>query len=151
MDYVGGIIGSRDNAMGQCTVSKCSFDGTVIASGKFAGGIAGTMYTGAAAPNGIKTTIEACVASGSINGNENVGGITGGDMKVNQAWNSYSITGNTFSGKVSGAKNVGGIIGYYRSLNKFDNIAGNAYLKGCGAEQGIGAVDYVDTNCEFMA
>lgn len=148
VDYVGGIIGSRDNAMGQCTVSKCSFDGTVIASGKFAGGIAGTMYTGAAAPNGIKTTIEACVASGSINGNENVGGITGGDMKVNQAWNSYSITGNTFSGKVSGAKNVGGIIGYYRSLNKFDNIAGNAYLKGCGAEQGIGAVDYVDTSCE---
>lgn len=43
---------------------------------------------------------------------------------------------------------MGGIIGYYRSLNKLDNIAGNAYLKGCGAEQGIGAVDYVDTSCE---
>ena len=148
VDYVGGIIGSRDNAMGQCTVSKCSFDGTVIATGKFAGGIAGTMYTGAAAPNGIKTTIEACAASGTVKGNENVGGITGGDMKVNQAWNNYSLVGNTFTGKVSGTKNVGGIIGYYRSLNMCDNIAGNFYQTDCGAKQGIGAVEYVDTSCE---
>lgn len=134
--------------MGQCTVSKCSFDGTVIATGKFAGGIAGTMYTGAAAPNGIKTTIEACAASGTVKGNENVGGITGGDMKVNQAWNNYSLVGNTFTGKVSGTKNVGGIIGYYRSLNMCDNIAGNFYQTDCGAKQGIGAVEYVDTSCE---
>lgn len=148
VNYVGGIIGSRDNAMGQCTVSKCSFDGAVIASGKFAGGITGAMYIGGGAPNGVKTTIQGCTASGTVTGTENVGGITGGDRSVNQAWNEYSVTGNTFSGKVSGTKNVGGIIGYYRSLNKFDNIAGNAYLKGCGAEQGIGAVDYVDTSCE---
>ena len=148
VDYVGGIIGSRDNAMGQCTVSKCSFDGTVVATGKFAGGIAGTMYTGAAAPNGIKTTIEACAASGTVKGNENVGGITGGDMKVNQAWNNYSLVGNTFTGKISGTKNVGGIIGYYRSLNMCDNIAGNFYQIDCGAKQGIGAVEYVDTSCE---
>ena len=148
VNYVGGIIGSRDNAMGQCTVSKCSFDGAVIASGKFAGGITGAMYIGGGAPNGVKTTIQGCTASGTVTGTENVGGITGGDRSINQAWNDYSVTGNTFSGKVSGTKNVGSIIGYYRSLNKFDNIAGNAYLKGCGAEQGIGAVDYVDTSCE---
>lgn len=148
VNYVGGIIGSRDNAMGQCTVSKCSFDGAVIASGKFAGGIMGAMYIGGGAPNGVKTTIQGCTVSGNVTGTENVGGITGGDRSVNQAWNEYSVTGNTFSGKVSGTKNVGGIIGYYRSLNKLDNIAGNAYLKGCGAEQGIGAVDYVDTSCE---
>ena len=148
VNYVGGIIGSRDNAMGQCTVSKCSFDGAVIASGKFAGGITGAMYIGGGAPNGVKTTIQGCTVSGNVTGTENVGGITGGDRSVNQAWNEYSVTGNTFSGKVSGTKNVGGIIGYYRSLNKLDNIAGNAYLKGCGAEQGIGAVDYVDTSCE---
>ena len=148
VNYVGGIIGSRDNAMGQCTVSKCIFDGTVTASGKFAGGITGAMYIGGGAPNGIKTSIQGCTVSGNVTGTENVGGITGGDRSVNQAWNEYSVTGNTFSGKVSGTKNVGGIIGYYRSLNKLDNIAGNAYLKGCGAEQGIGAVDYVDTSCE---
>lgn len=148
VNYVGGIISSRDNAMGQCTVSKCSFDGAVIASGKFAGGITGAMYIGGGAPNGVKTTIQGCTVSGNVTGTENVGGITGGDRSVNQAWNEYSVTGNTFSGKVSGTKNVGGIIGYYRSLNKLDNIAGNAYLKGCGAEQGIGAVDYVDTSCE---
>ena len=151
VNYVGGIIGSRDNAMGQCTVSKCSFDGAVIASGKFAGGITGAMYIGGGAPNGVKTTIQGCTVSGNVTGTENVGGITGGDRSVNQAWNEYSVTGNTFSGKVSGTKNVGGIIGYYRSLNKLDNIAGNAYLKGCGAEQGIGAVDYVDTSCETVS
>ena len=90
----------------------------------------------------------ACAASGTVKGNENVGGITGGDMKVNQAWNNYSLVGNTFTGKVSGTKNVGGIIGYYRSLNMCDNIAGNFYQTDCGAKQGIGAVEYVDTSCE---
>ena len=104
MNYVGGIIGSRDNAMGQCTVSKCSFDGAVIASGKFAGGITGAMYIGGGAPNGVKTTIQGCTVSGNVTGTENVGGITGGDRSVNQAWNEYSVTGNTFSGKVSGTK-----------------------------------------------
>ena len=148
VNYVGGIIGSRDNAMGQCTVSKCSFDGAVIASGKFAGGITGAMYIGGGAPNGVKTTIQGCTVSGNVTGTENGGVITGGDRSVNQARNEVSFSGITFSGKVSGSKNVGGIIGYYRSLNKLDNIAGNAYLKGCGAEQGIGAVDYVDTSCE---
>ncbi len=147
VNYVGGIIGSRDNAMGQCTVKNCSFDGTVIATGKFAGGIVGSMYTGPAAPNGIKVTIESCKASGTVQGNENVGGITGGDKSVNQAWNAYTVVGNAFTGKVSGTKNVGGVIGYYRSLNKFDNIADNYYRSGCGADKGIGAVDYVDTSC----
>ena len=148
VNYVGGIIGSRDNAMGQCTVSKCSFDGAVIASGKFAGGITGAMYIGGGAPNGIKTSIQGCTVSGNVTGTENVGGITGGDRSVNQAWNEYSVTGNTFSGKVSGTKKVGGIIGYYRSLNMCDNIAGNFYQTDCGAKQGIGAVEYVDTSCE---
>ena len=74
------------------------------------------------------------------------GGSSGGDMKVNQAWNNYSLVGNTFTGKVSGTKNVGGIIGYYRSLNMCDNIAGNFYQTDCGAKQGIGAVEYVDTS-----
>ena len=39
--YVGGIIGTRDNAMGNCSVIGCKFYGTVEASGELAGGIAG--------------------------------------------------------------------------------------------------------------
>ncbi len=42
--YVGGIIGTRDNAMGNCSVIGCKFYGTVEASGELAGGIAGGGY-----------------------------------------------------------------------------------------------------------
>ena len=146
VDYVGGIMGTRDNAMGRSEINGCKFYGTVEATGKYAGGIVGGGYDNGTAPNGVRPTIQNCVSTGTITGNEHVGGILGGDGFVAQAWNSYDLTGNTFSGKVSGNKNVGAIIGYYRSLNKFDNIAGNAYLEDCGAEKGIGAVDYVDTS-----
>ena len=40
-DYVGGIIGTRDNALGLCSVSRCSFEGIVEATGTHAGGIGG--------------------------------------------------------------------------------------------------------------
>ena len=147
VNYVGGIIGTRDNALGVCDVRNCTFNGTVTATGEYAGGIVGGGYNANdSAPNGVRITIENCVATGTVSGVKNVGGILGGDEYVAQAWDSYSLTGNTFSGKVSGQENVGGIIGYYRSLNKFDNISNNIYAADCGAEKGIGAVAYVDTS-----
>ena len=147
VNYVGGIIATRDNALGVCDVRNCTFNGTVTAIGEYAGGIVGGGYNAnASAPNGVRITIENCVATGTVSGVKNVGGILGGDEYVAQAWDSYSLTGNTFSGKVSGQENVGGIIGYYRSLNKFDNISNNIYAADCGATKGIAAVQYVDTN-----
>ena len=147
VNYVGGIIATRDNALGVCDVRNCTFNGTVTATGEYAGGIVGGGYNANdSAPNGVRITIENCVATGTVSGVKNVGGILGGDEYVAQAWDSYSLTGNTFSGKVSGQENVGGIIGYYRSLNKFDNISNNIYAADCGAEKGIGAVVYVDTS-----
>ena len=147
VNYVGGIIATRDNALGVCDVRNCTFNGTVTAIGEYAGGIVGGGYNAnASAPNGVRITIENCVATGTVSGVKNVGGILGGDEYVAQAWDSYSLTGNTFSGKVSGQENVGGIIGYYRSLNKFDNISNNVYAADCGATKGIAAVQYVDTN-----
>ena len=147
VNYVGGIIATRDNALGVCDVRNCTFNGTVTAIGEYAGGIVGGGYNAnASAPNGVRITIENCVATGTVSGVKNVGGILGGDEYVAQAWDSYSLTGNTFSGKVSGQENVGGIIGYYRSLNKFDNISNNIYAADCGADKGIGAVAYVDTS-----
>ncbi len=149
VNYVGGIIATRDNALGVCTVRSCTFNGTVTATGEYAGGIVGGGYNANdSAPNGVRITIENCIAAGTVSGVKNVGGILGGDEYVAQAWDSYSLTGNTFSGKVSGQENVGGIIGYYRSLNKFDNISGNVYAADCGAKKGIGAVAYVDTSYE---
>ncbi len=148
-NYVGGIIGTRDNAMGTCKVTDCTFTGSVIASGEHAGGIVGGGYSNDSAPNGIRITVQNCKVSGSVTGADKVGGILGGDSFVAQAWNAYSFTDNSFTGKVSGSGSaVGGVIGYLRSLNKFDDIANNYYASGCGAKYGIGAVQYVDTNCE---
>lgn len=60
--YVGGIIGTRDNAMGNCSVIGCKFYGTVEASSEVAGGIAGGGYDNSTAPNGCKITINSCSA-----------------------------------------------------------------------------------------
>lgn len=151
--YVGGIIGTRDNAMGNCSVIGCKFYGTVEASGEVAGGIVGGGYDNSTAPNGCKITINSCSAEGSITGSDKVGGILGGDLYVAQTWNNctYTFKNNSFTGKVQATKAdaayVGGIIGFYDSLNRIDDITNNYYAKDCGADKGIGFVRYIDTNC----
>ena len=151
--YVGGIIGTRDNAMGNCSVIGCKFYGTVEASSEVAGGIAGGGYDNSTAPNGCKITINSCSAEGSITGSDKVGGILGGDLYVAQTWNicTYTFKNNSFTGKVQATKAdaayVGGIIGFYDSLNRIDDITNNYYAKDCGADKGIGFVRYIDTNC----
>ena len=147
-DYVGGIIGTRDNAMAQCVVKNSTFHGTVESSGSYAGGIVGGGYDNSTAPNGACPTILACTVDGAVKGNERVGGIFGGDGFVAQTWDNVvgSISANSFTGKVSGNKYVGAIIGYRDSLNRYDNIAGNTYSAGCGADKGIGYVKYLDTS-----
>ena len=150
--YVGGIIGTRDNAMGQVEVRGCTFDGTVDASGSYAGGIVGGGYPGAAAPNGLKPIIVGNTCTGTVSGKDCVGGITGGDPRVIQGWGSacWTIADNFFGGRVSASADnasIGGVVGYYASLNKSDDIHGNAFAYGCGASKGIGFVKYVDTSC----
>ena len=148
-DYVGGIIGTRDNALGDCIVRNCNFNGTVEASGTHAGGIAGGGYENSTAPNGIKISIDNCSVDATVTGADKVGGILGADSYVAQAWNAYSFKGNSFTGKVTATAGtyVGGIIGFYDSLNKYDAVANNFYSKDCGAEKAIGFVQYIDTNC----
>lgn len=151
--YVGGIIGTRDNAMGNCSVIGCKFYGTVEASGELAGGIAGGGYDDSSAPNGCKITINSCVSEGTVTGSDKVGGILGADLYVAQTWNNctYTFKNNSFTGKVQATKAdaayVGGIIGFYDSLNRIDDITNNYYAKDCGADKGIGFVRYIDTNC----
>ena len=152
-DYVGGIIGTRDNAMGECTVTDCKFYGDVIASGQQAGGIMGGGYDDSSAPNGRKATIDNCMVEGTVTGQDKVGGILGSDIYVAQAWNNcaYTMKNNVFAGKVKAtgeeAAYIGGIIGFYDSLNRIDDIENNSYAADCGAEKGIGFVKYVDTSC----
>ena len=147
-NYVGGLLGTMDNAMGQCTVKSSAFHGTVEASGSFAGGIVGGGYSNDnSAPNGGRPSIIGCTVDGTVKGNKCVGGITGGDQYVAQTRDNatQSVTGNTFNGTVSGTEYVGGIIGYYNSLNKYDTISGNTYTN---ADKGIGYVKYIDTSYE---
>ena len=155
-NVVGGIIGTRDNALKTCTVKNCGFYGSVSGE-ENVGGIVGSGYMTnntqtASAPNGQRINILSCTVGeeASVTGKTNVGGILGSDLYVAQVWDNvtYSLVGNSFSGKISGKTNVGGIIGFYDSLNKYDNIAGNFYKTGCGATKGIGTVKYVDTNAK---
>ena len=143
--YVGGLVGVKDNAMGYCEVTNSQFHGTVEGN-SYVGGISGGPYSGEAAPNGIRLSITGCTVDGTVKGKSCVGGILGGDPKVAQAWNDYSITGNVFSGTATGEKYVGGIIGYYESLNKCDTIANNVYTIGGDVKTGIGFVHYLDTS-----
>ena len=147
-DYVGGILGTRDNALGVCEVRNCAFTGSVIAGGEQAGGDVGGGYSDSSAPNGVRISVIGCSASGSVSGHDKVGGILGGDSFVAQTWNASTFADNRFIGTVSGSGSaVGGVIGYYRSLNKWDDITGNYYASSCGASSGFGFVQCVDTNC----
>lgn len=151
--YVGGIIGTRDNAMGNCSVIGCKFYGIVEASGELAGGIAGGGYDDSSAPNGCKITINSCVSEGTVTGSDKVGGILGADLYVAQTWDNcvYTFKNNSFTGKVKATSQnpsyVGGIIGFYDSLNRIDAITNNYYSKDCGADKAIGFVKYIDTSC----
>ena len=49
-ERVGGLIGTKDNAMGTFSVKNSSFHGSVTASGEYCGGIVGVGYTHETAP-----------------------------------------------------------------------------------------------------
>lgn len=150
-DYVGGIIGTRDNALGNCNVKNCEFYGTVAGTNNVGGIVGGGYYDMTTdhntAPNADRIDITGCTFGGTVKGTKNVGGIIGGDEYVAQLWDKGVLTGNKATGKIEGSVNVGAIIGHYFSLNKFDEISGNIYAEECGVEKGIGKIDYIDTNC----
>ena len=150
VDYVGGILGTCDNALGGYTVSACTFNGTVEASGTHVGGVAGGGYNNSTAPNGNRISITGCNVAGKITGADKVAGILGADSYVAQGWAGCSIKGNSFDGKVNSTEGsyVGGIIGYYNSINNKDTIMNNYYAEDCGTEKGIGFIKYIDTNAK---
>lgn len=146
-EYVGGIAGTVDNAMGGYSILGSTFEGTVTASGEYVGGIIGGGYENSTAPNGHRITLKDCKVGGSVSGSDRVGGILGGDGFIAQNWSTSTIKGNSFTGKVTAAGSyVGGIIGYYNSLNKNDVIINNYYSAECGAEKGVGFIKYLDTS-----
>lgn len=149
-NYVGGIVGTRDNALGESGITNCEFGGVVEASGNHAGGILGGGYSNGTAPNGGRIPVIDCSSSGKITGKDKVGGIMGADTCVLQSWGPNTFENNKFTGtvKATDGKYVGGVIGYLGSLNKYDGFSANSYISTCGTEKGIGFVQYVDTSCE---
>jgi len=153
-DNVGGIVGYKAQSMRACTITNCTFDGKIIATGDYVGGIVGGGYGRglqgfAAAPNALCVSIIGCIVKGSIQGNDNVGGIFGGEGAVVQAWSNGIgyIQNNYFAGTLEATgSNVGGIIGYMLSININNIIENNTYLENCGASKGVGGAKYIDTN-----
>lgn len=151
VDRVGGIIGSKGQSMGNCWVQDCAFCGTVVATGKYAGGIFGSGYASPSAPNTPCVSIQNSYVTGSITGSDDVGGLFGGEPACKQNWaNGIGyIQNNFFTGTVTattaGTANIGGIIGYMNSLDRYNIISNNFYLNSCGASRGIGIVKVVDT------
>ena len=155
VDYVGGIIGARGNSMSVTSVSSCVFSGQVIASGNYAGGIAGGSYGGMGwgintAPNAPMLPISDCLCFGSIEAADTVGGILGYETSL-QVWENGQghVKGNLFTGTVraTAGSRTGGIAGAYRGLDRYNFIENNYFSEGCGSDRGIGGAEYVDTSC----
>ncbi len=145
---VGGLVGAKGQSMGLCDVMNSSFTGKVIATGDYVGGIMGVGYVADSAPNSPWAHVVGCYVSGSVEGKDYVGGITGGEPGVLQCWGNGAgiIDDNVFYGTLTATgKNVGGVAGKIRSLNICTEVDNNFYLTGSGADKGIGAIDLVDT------
>lgn len=141
---VGGLAGSKGEAMGPCAVRDSAFCGTVTATEEYAGGIMGSGYGSASAPNTPCVTIQNCYVSGTVTGTDRVGGIFGGEPASKQCWaNGIGyIENNSFTGTIKAAgENVGGVIGFMNSLDRYNVIENNFYQEGCGAAKGIGKVN----------
>lgn len=150
---VGGLVGNKGQSMGLFQIQNCSFTGTVIATGNYVGGILGSGYNAWSAPNSPLATVRNCFVSGSITGADKIGGITGGEPGVVQAWGNGAgdIVDNVFYGTITATgegKFVGGAIGYMQSLNKNNWVSDNYYCEDSGAAKGIGEIAIVDTSAE---
>lgn len=150
VNNVGGLLGSKCQSMGLCKVSNSMFGGEIIATGEYVGGIIGRGYTHSTAPNTPAVSIQNCYVTGSIQGRDYIGGMFGGEPGLLECWDNGIgyIQNNHFVGSIKAqGDHVGGIVGYMASLNKYNIISNNYYLESCGAQKGIGGVQYVDTSC----
>lgn len=107
---VGGLVGSKGQSMGNCSVWDSAFHGTVSASGSYAGGLIGSGYSAISAPNTPCVTIQNCCSDSTVTGEDDVGGLLGGEPSCRECWaNGIGyIQNNYFTGKVSAAGGAGG-------------------------------------------
>lgn len=156
VNNVGGLVGwtGDESTSGHgATISNCTKNGNVNATGDFVGGIVGwnrdTIYTNVVNSGNINATgaqvggitsrvlggrISNAQNSGTINGGNYVGGIAG-----NMSWAYINDVSN--SGAVSGNNYVGGLLGYgesdhasnlliYGTLTNTASVSGAQYVGG---------------------
>lgn len=150
VNNVGGLVGIKGQSIGACTVQDSAFHGTVEATGNYVGGIVGSGYSNATAPNSPCVSILNCYADGTVTGVNYMGGIFGGEGGVIQCWpNGVGyVQNNCFAGMVSATAEsavIGGVIGNMRALDCYNVIGNNYFSSSCGAEKGIGRVEFVIT------
>lgn len=147
-DYVGGICGQASRSSGTIpSITKCSFVGEVTANA-YVGGICGQFY-GEALINGCfaighvsgsgnfvggiigssshrihytaSNSTSNCYFSGSVVGNEQVGGLIG--------YKSCGVVNNCYShASVNGSKSVGGLFGKIEGASSSDKIISNVSI-----------------------
>ncbi|MCM1149307.1 MAG: S-layer homology domain-containing protein [Butyricicoccus sp.] len=145
-DTVGGLVGCKGQSMGYFEIINCAFYGSVHATGDTVGGIVGSGYINSSAGNTMCVKINNCIFDGTVEGRNNVGGILGAEGHL-QAWDNGvgNISNNLSMGKISASGAKGGIVGDISSLNRYNTLDNNYYLK-TQADKGIGAAAYVDTS-----
>lgn len=122
MQYVGGLVGAKGQAMGACVVENCAFYGTVNAeNSQFAGGIMGSGYYDLSAPATPLVSVHNCLFAGTLIGGENVGGILGGEPASVQCWENGigTVSDNLVFGTITGTKNVGAVVGYMHMITSY--------------------------------
>lgn len=142
-DAVGGLVGRKGQAYGECVISGSAFTGRVSASGRGAGGIIGTGYESDSAPNTPVVSVRSCFAAAEVTGGDYVGGIIGSEAGVEEAWNDGEISNNFFYGTLGTLNRnavKGGIAGYFRSLDGCQKTENNYYLSSA-AQTGFGAIE----------
>lgn len=133
--YVGGLVGfSNSSAAGTLTFDNCQNSGTVIANGKYAGGISG--QTGYDNKNII---IKSCSNSGSVTGTASTGGISGYSLNV-------SFNNCVNSGNVTATQTNGDVYYIYVQNGKIYGNFRTAYNNGTGGISGWTQASSI-TNC----
>lgn len=103
-DSIGGIVGSAELTNTNCKIENCVFAGSVEATGKDIGGICGKFTK--------EGNINHCINYGSVNGKENVGGISGAANYIHITEKRRFFERCVNVGAVSGSKDIAGIVGF---------------------------------------
>ena len=124
-DSVGGLVGAKGQSMGNCSILDSAFHGNVKSSGKYAGGLIGSGYGSASAPNTPCVTIQNCYSDSTVTGADYVGGLLGGEPSCKECWaNGIGyIQNNYFTGKVSTTGETGGTAAVTDNIQNSKDLA----------------------------